>query len=91
MSGCTGNASATSKVEVHIKHTYRGDVEIDLIAPDGTAYRLKNTSFFDSADNIDATYTANLSTEARDGDWKLRVRDTFTGDSGFIDTWTLTL
>ncbi|WP_436498759.1 S8 family serine peptidase [Actinokineospora sp. HUAS TT18] len=91
VSGCTGNASATSKVEVHIKHTYRGDVEIDLIAPDGTAYRLKNTSFFDSADNIDATYTANLSTEVRNGVWKLRVRDTFYGDSGFIDTWTLTV
>jgi subtilisin-like proprotein convertase family protein len=48
---------------------------IDLIAPDGTAYRLKNSSYFDSADNINATYTANLSSEAANGTWQLRVRD----------------
>src|SRR6266542_1170251 len=41
ISGCNRAASATSTIEVHIVHTYRGDLVIDLIAPDGTAYRLK--------------------------------------------------
>ncbi|MEU4804283.1 S8 family serine peptidase [Actinosynnema sp. NPDC023587] len=89
--GCGGNASSASKVEVHVKHTYRGDVVIDLVAPDGTSYRLKNSSGSDSADNVDTTYTANLSSEARDGTWKLSVRDVARADVGTIDTWTLTL
>ncbi|WP_436496303.1 M14 family zinc carboxypeptidase [Actinokineospora sp. HUAS TT18] len=91
MSGCTGNASATSKVEVHVKHTWRGDLVIDLVAPDGTAYRLKNSSSSDSADNVDATYTVNLSSEVRNGAWKLKVQDVARYDTGNIDTWTLTL
>jgi subtilisin-like proprotein convertase family protein len=76
---------------VNIVHTYRGDLVIDLIAPDGSAYRLKNSSVFDSADNVNTTYTANLSGEAADGAWKLQVRDVYRVDTGYINTWTLTL
>jgi Trypsin/Proprotein convertase P-domain len=89
--GCTGNASTASKVEVHIKHTYRGDLVIDLVAPDGTAYRLKNSSSSDSTDNVDATYTVNASSEVRNGSWKLQVRDVYSADTGYIDSWSLSL
>ncbi|WP_436493787.1 M4 family metallopeptidase [Actinokineospora sp. HUAS TT18] len=87
---CGGNASATSTVAVAIVHTYRGDLVIDLVAPDGTAYRLKNSSSNDSADNVNQTFTVNLSSEARNGTWKLRVQDVATSDTGYIDSWTLT-
>lgn len=90
VTGCTGSASAASKVYVKIVHTYRGDLVIDLVAPDGSAYRLKNSSN-DSADNIDTTYSANLSSEPRSGTWQLRVRDAVAQDIGHIDTWSLTL
>ncbi|MGH3464813.1 MAG: proprotein convertase P-domain-containing protein [Kribbellaceae bacterium] len=89
--GCTENASTASKVEVHIKHTYRGDLVIDLVAPDGTAYRLKNSSGSDSADNVDATYTVDASSEVRNGSWKLQVRDVYSADTGYIDSWSLSL
>jgi aminopeptidase S len=89
ISGCPGNASATSKVEVHIVHTYVGDLVVQLLAPDGTAYLLRNR-VGGSADNIDQTFTVNLSSEARNGTWKLRVRDAAFLDSGRIDSWTLT-
>nr|WP_042180596.1 S8 family peptidase [Kibdelosporangium sp. MJ126-NF4]CEL14468.1 Alkaline serine exoprotease A precursor [Kibdelosporangium sp. MJ126-NF4]CTQ88833.1 Alkaline serine exoprotease A precursor (EC 3.4.21.-) [Kibdelosporangium sp. MJ126-NF4] len=89
--GCAGNASATSTAEVHIKHTYRGDLVIDLVAPDGSAYRLKASSTSDSADNVDQTYTVNVSGEVRNGTWQLRVQDVARQDVGTIDTWTLTL
>ncbi|MEV4196841.1 S8 family peptidase [Micromonospora globbae] len=91
ISGCGRNASASSQIAVNIVHTYRGDLVIDLVAPDGSSYRLKNSSIFDGADNVNTTYTANLSSEAANGTWQLRVRDVYSGDSGYINTWTLTL
>lgn len=87
----TGNASSTTKVGVDIVHSYRGDLVIDLIAPDGTAYRLKNSSSSDSADNVVATYTVNASSEVAAGTWKLRVQDVYSGDTGYINSWNLTL
>ena len=91
ITGCGRAPSTSSTIAVSIVHTYRGDLVIDLIAPDGTAYRLKNSSYFDSADNVNATYTGNLSSESANGTWQLRVRDVYSGDTGSINTWTLTL
>ncbi|MFG2588602.1 M28 family metallopeptidase [Streptomyces sp. NPDC048438] len=90
VTGRTGNAPSALKVAVDIKHTYRGDLVVDLLAPDGTAYRLKNSSGSDSADNVIATYTVNASAEAANGAWKLQVRDVAAQDTGYIDSWGLT-
>ena len=60
------------------------------VAPDGSAYVL-HTRAGGSADNINQTYTVNLSTEVRNGTWRLRVRDAASLDIGRIDGWTLTL
>ncbi|MCA1655079.1 MAG: S8 family peptidase [Pseudonocardiaceae bacterium] len=91
ITGCTGNASATSTANVQITHTYRGDLVIDLIAPDGTTYRLKNSNGSDSADNINQTYTVNASSEAANGVWRLRVQDVYRVDVGTLTSWTLDL
>ncbi|MCG5442185.1 S8 family peptidase [Micromonospora sp. NIE79] len=91
ISGCGRNASSASTVAVNIVHTYRGDLVIDLLAPDGSSYRLKNSSTSDSADNVNATYSVNVSGEAADGIWRLQVRDTYSADTGYINTWTLTV
>ncbi|MGX7825780.1 S8 family peptidase [Actinokineospora sp. 24-640] len=90
VAGCAGKASATSRVAVDIRHTYVGDLQLDLVAPDGSTYRLKSTSN-DSSDNITTTYTVNASTEDRDGTWRLRVQDRYRADTGHINTWTLTV
>jgi len=89
ITGCGGNASASTTVEVHIVHTARGDLIVSLIAPDGTAYVLHDRSG-GGANNINKTYTVNASSETADGTWRLRVQDTATSDTGFIDSWTLT-
>jgi Zn-dependent metalloprotease/subtilisin-like proprotein convertase family protein len=91
ISGCARNASSTSTVAVNIVHTYRGDVRVDLVAPDGTTYNLKATSSSDSADNINTTYTVNLSSEAANGTWRLKAQDIYSTDTGYINTWTLTV
>lgn len=85
-----GPASGSLSVEVKIVHTWRGDLEVDLVAPDGTAYRLKDSSASDSADNVNATYTVDASSETAAGVWKLRVRGVASLDTGYIDSWKLT-
>ncbi|MFC5289491.1 S8 family serine peptidase [Actinokineospora guangxiensis] len=90
VSGCSGKASAATKVAVDIRHTYAGDLQIDLVAPDGSAYRLKSTSN-DSSDNVVTTYTVNAAAEDRDGTWSLRVQDRYRADTGHISSWTLTV
>ncbi|NED90067.1 peptidase M4 [Streptomyces sp. SID11233] len=90
VTGRTGNAPSTLKVGVDITHTYRGDLVLDLVAPDGSAYRLKNSSSSDSADNVQTTYTVNASSEAANGTWKLKVQDVYSGDTGKINSFKLT-
>ncbi|MGW0033156.1 S8 family peptidase [Streptomyces sp. NPDC003314] len=89
VSGVTGNAPAALKVGVDIKHTYTGDLKVDLVAPDGSVYTLHNRTG-GSADNIVQTYTVNASSEVANGVWKLRVNDNASQDSGKIDAWNLT-
>ncbi|MFI8367717.1 S8 family serine peptidase [Streptomyces sp. NPDC085466] len=90
VTGRTGNAPAALKVDVDIKHTWRGDLVVDLVAPDGTVRNLKASSSSDSADNVLATYTVDASSEVANGTWKLQVRDVASGDTGYIDSWSLT-
>jgi subtilisin-like proprotein convertase family protein len=88
--GRTGNAPTGLKVTVDIKHTARGDLQLDLIAPDGTTYRLRNATLADTTDNLQVTYTLNASTELANGTWKLRVQDLYrTSDAGYLDAWQL--
>ena len=89
VSGRSGNAPSNASVAVNIVHTYKGDLKVDLVAPDGSLYNLHNRSG-GSADNIVGTYTVNLSSEALNGTWKLRVNDNAGGDTGYINSWSVT-
>ncbi|MEU9378383.1 M28 family metallopeptidase [Streptomyces sp. NPDC048255] len=89
VSGVTGNAPATTKVDVNIVHTYRGDLVVDLVAPDGSVYNLHNRSG-GSADNLVQSYTVNASSEVANGTWKLQARDTAAQDVGYINSWKIT-
>ena len=88
VSGRTGNAPSTLKVFVNILHTYRGDLKVDLVAPDGSLYNIHNRSG-GSADNLTGTYTINASSEVANGTWNLRVYDGASGDTGTLDKWSL--
>ncbi len=89
VSGRTGNGSATTPVAVNIVHTYKGDLKVDLVAPDGSVYVLHNYAG-GNADNINQTYTVNLSGEALNGTWNLRVNDNAANDVGYINSWSVT-
>ena len=74
---------------VDIALGYRGDLQIDLIAPNGTSTRLKSASSSDGADNVVATYSVNTSGSPRNGTWQLKVTDVYSGDTGYINQWSI--
>ena len=89
VSGRSGNAPSNASVTVAIVHTYIGDLKVDLVAPDGSLYNIHNRSG-SSTDNINKTVALNLSTEALNGTWKLRVNDNAAQDTGYINSWSIT-
>ncbi len=90
ISVANSGSGGTISVKVDIKHTYIGDLRIDLVAPSGKSFRLKDTSN-DSSDDLLKTYSVNASGEAYNGNWTLKVYDAYGGDTGRIDAWSITL
>ncbi len=89
VAGRTGNAPNNAQISVNISHTYRGDLRIELLAPDGTPYLLKSPSSSDGTANLVTTYTKDLSSESLNGNWRLRVSDVYQGDTGTLNSWNI--
>ncbi len=83
-------SNGTISVKVDIKHTYIGDLRIDVVSPSGKSFRVKDTSN-DSSDDLLKTYSVNASGESYNGNWTLKVYDAYNGDTGKIDSWSITL
>ena len=88
---------ADLRVRVSITHTYIGDLEVSLIAPDGTTVLLHNRTG-GSADNIVTVYAdltapaqslSALAGKAIGGAWKLKVRDLAAVDVGTLNSWEI--
>jgi serine protease len=91
IAGQAGNAPATLKVKVSIYHSYVGDLDVWLVAPDGTLYQIVNDgNGAGSADSIVQEFTVNASSEVANGTWRLRATDNADVDVGQIDEWKLT-
>lgn len=86
------NGPASLQVNVNITHNWSGDLEIDLIAPDGTVFVLQSPDYNNDG-NINTTYTVNASAVPANGNWTLRVIDNdpwYSGDYGTLNNWGLT-
>lgn len=81
--------SGSITVHVDIIHTYRGDLRIQLVTPSGSVATLQSPSN-DSANDIHKDFTVNASGVESSGTWKLRVTDTYSQDTGYIDGWSIT-
>ena len=82
-------------VTTDITHASRGELEIQLTSPDGTTSRLaeKHTSFAaDPADYPEWTFSTvhNWGEDSR-GLWKLKIADRVSGNTGTLNSATLTL
>lgn len=89
VSGRSGNALASTPVVVDIRHTYKGDLKVDVVGPSGALYNIHNYSG-GSTDNVQGTFNLNLSSEPKNGTWRLRVNDRASGDTGYINSWSIT-
>ncbi len=81
-------AANTVAVSVGISHTDRGNIKLELIAPDGSVYVLKKHARKDNVADIKATYTVDVSGDAA-GNWTLQVKDQYWGDVGQLNNWSL--
>ncbi|MBT8224101.1 MAG: S8 family peptidase [Dactylosporangium sp.] len=88
---CAGNASRSTRIGVSIVHPRRGDLVIEIIAPDGKRTILKRYSSRDHTANIVGSYRADLSGSRRSGQWILIIKDIRRSNSGYIDSWSLTV
>ncbi len=79
-----------AKVTLDIDHTYRGDLEVELVDPQGGCHVVVDTS--GSENDIRGTYTVPIDGEILEGgDWYLRVSDTAGLDVGTLERWSLAL
>jgi lysyl endopeptidase len=90
-------------VELDISHTYIGDLEVDVISPEGTVVRLHDRSG-GSSEDIVATYDdegsptpegpgvlSDFDGEIVTGVWTLRVSDNASQDTGNINMFNLAI
>jgi serine protease len=85
----SGNAG-TVEIKFDIVHTWRGDLSVKIIAPNGASASLHDrTNSNDSTDNLSKTVSVNASSVSASGIWKLEVIDHAGGDTGYIDSWSI--
>jgi subtilisin-like proprotein convertase family protein len=84
-------------VRVDVDHPVRGDLQIELIAPDGATFVLQNVGI-DRADGVHVTYGLDaepvdsleaLRGRAAAGTWTLHVSDVRFLDAGTLRSWGL--
>lgn len=85
------------QVQVSIEHSYLGDLEVSLMAPNGQAVLLQGRSLGQRT-SLQTTYTLRTTTTLRrflgqpgQGRWQLRVTDHAQGDTGTLNNWLLIL
>ncbi|MFD4370171.1 S8 family serine peptidase [Streptomyces sp. NPDC058486] len=90
VSGRQGSGPDNLKLAVDIKHPYRGDLTLELVAPDGAAWPLKDATYEEPGKDLITTYALDASTVPANGTWTLRVADAYSGYTGHLDSWSLT-
>ena len=85
----------TVSVAVDITHPFKSDLKIDLVAPSGVAATLYDgiRAGINPEANIvgELPMSTELQGQAAKGTWQLRVGDYEPGDSGTLNSWTLTV
>ncbi|MDJ0805907.1 MAG: S8 family serine peptidase [Gammaproteobacteria bacterium] len=85
------------QVSVNIEHTYQGDLQIKLTAPDGSEAMLHDRQgsgrddLVRTFDTDDTPSLSHLTGQSAHGDWVLSVSDRASIDTGILNGWGFTL
>ncbi|MFF5204488.1 proprotein convertase P-domain-containing protein [Streptosporangium sp. NPDC000396] len=91
VSGKPGNAPSAMHVNAQISHPYRGDLAVELVAPDGSVLPVRAARSKDDGTDLVVDATVDGSNTVANGQWRLRVKDTLEQDNGVLTAWSLTL
>jgi subtilisin-like proprotein convertase family protein len=85
----SGNV-ASLRLTATIRHTWRGDLVVNLISPSGTSFAVSNRAG-GNADDLVVTDLAisAFNTQAAGGTWTLQVSDREAQDTGTLQSWSL--
>ncbi|MFF4198025.1 M4 family metallopeptidase, partial [Nonomuraea sp. NPDC001831] len=89
-SNATGTAVSPVKLSITIGHTCAEDLNIRLRGPNGTYYLVDPYGGTSCTQYGTRTFSVPVSQQAA-GTWTLDIRDVYAGDTGFLDTWSITL
>ncbi|MEU8270655.1 M28 family peptidase [Sphaerisporangium sp. NPDC049002] len=89
-STATGSAVSPVKVSVTISHTCAEDLQIRLRGPNGTYYTIDSSGGSSCTSYGTRTYSVPV-TQSASGTWTLQVTDNYQLDTGFLDTWSVTV
>ena len=89
ISGYSDGVVDVLTLNVDISHTRIGDLEVELVGPDGTKRMVHNNVGGTTADLV-ASFTPDFAGKPVNGNWTLQVRDNGTTQSyGTINSWSL--
>ncbi|MFJ4096181.1 S8 family serine peptidase [Kitasatospora sp. NPDC089913] len=89
VTGVTGKAPRDLDVTVDIDYWWRGDLKVELVAPDGAAFLLHDTDIGEAYSNLVGVYGVDASAHTAAGVWRLRVTDVGGYFPGTINSWSL--
>ncbi|MFJ9951891.1 S8 family serine peptidase [Kitasatospora sp. NPDC091207] len=89
VSGVPGKAPKDLEVRLDIAYAWRGDLRVELVAPNGAVSLLREEKIWDGAPAITGIFGADASASTANGVWRLRVTDLFGYWTGTIDSWAL--
>ncbi|WP_043635699.1 M20/M25/M40 family metallo-hydrolase [Nonomuraea candida] len=89
-STATGSATSPVQLSITISHTCAEDLDIWLRGPNGTWYVVDRYGGTTCTPYGTRTFTVPVSQQAA-GTWVLDIEDVYSGDTGFLDSWSITV
>ncbi|MDQ3403273.1 MAG: proprotein convertase P-domain-containing protein [Actinomycetota bacterium] len=91
-STATGAATTPVKVLLNARHTCLEDLNITLVGPSGRWYVMQRYGGYTCTPfPANKTYSVPVTGEQAGGKWTIRIGDNGPGDTGVIDSWSITV
>ncbi|MFB4276645.1 M28 family peptidase [Nonomuraea sp. MTCD27] len=89
-STATGAATSPVRLSITISHTCAEDLDIWLRGPNGTWYAVDRYGGTTCTAYGTRTFSVPVTQQAA-GTWVLDIEDVYAGDTGFLDSWSITV